>query len=336
VAKAMKSPCVYCDEKIVAGVSFCKNCGKPTEWATYDQRVEYELAQWGSARPKKTKSRKNAHVVSLREVQEATQNVPSPLVRKSSAPVEEQPMRKVELHPLAQKVRAARRGQRDEVLATGTDQTSAVSVDIVPAPRAKRISIKRHERAPQMKDEHVAPASIEPAAAPERMKVVAAPKMNAAESVSKPARAPKRPAKKAASVTKSPAAKKATKPKAAPKKAAAEKPSKRMAAKKQVAPKQMPAKPDVVIDLTEMKASEKPMEGPEKQTIALLERQVELLAEVVAKLSALEAKIMPMMPAGSSGNGSAHVEATTNGNGHSNGNGETNGRKQRRFWFAKP
>lgn len=50
MARATKVPCPSCDRKLIAGESFCGSCGKPTQWATHDERVRWEVAQWRRAR----------------------------------------------------------------------------------------------------------------------------------------------------------------------------------------------------------------------------------------------------------------------------------------------
>lgn len=50
MARAYKVPCRSCERKILAGESFCGSCGTPTEWATHDERVSWEVAQWRRAR----------------------------------------------------------------------------------------------------------------------------------------------------------------------------------------------------------------------------------------------------------------------------------------------
>jgi hypothetical protein len=46
MAKAMKVLCDRCEGKIRAGTPFCHSCGFPTEWASHDQRTQWEVAQW--------------------------------------------------------------------------------------------------------------------------------------------------------------------------------------------------------------------------------------------------------------------------------------------------
>ncbi|MGH2785423.1 MAG: hypothetical protein ACRDJ1_09175 [Actinomycetota bacterium] len=46
MAKAAKVLCDRCECKIVAGVSFCGQCGYPTRWATHEERTTWEVGQW--------------------------------------------------------------------------------------------------------------------------------------------------------------------------------------------------------------------------------------------------------------------------------------------------
>jgi hypothetical protein len=293
VAKARKSPCIYCDASI-GMVAFCTRCGKPTEWATHDQRVEYELRQWGKS-PRAAKPGKAAALVSVREVAEATADRPSPLLRSTPTKREEMKVRKVALHPMAAKVRRAQ-AQRP----AGAEPTESRRDDILPAPRQKKMSLKRHER-PE------APATVAadpmPEAKPATPDIEKAPVAKAAP---KPTRkpTPKAPAK-AVAAKKAPAKKIDHAP-------GAKKPAKRAHTK-------MPAaQEEVVIDIREPKPAEAPLSS-DAQMLALMERQVELLGEVVRRLSALEKD-----PERSNAN-DARAEAATNGSGH----------KTRRFWFAK-
>jgi hypothetical protein len=41
---------MFCDKKIVAGVSLCEHCSRPTQWASHDERVDWEVAQWRQTR----------------------------------------------------------------------------------------------------------------------------------------------------------------------------------------------------------------------------------------------------------------------------------------------
>jgi hypothetical protein len=49
MAKAAKVLCDRCESRIVAGVSFCGRCGGPTQWASHQERVSWELTQWQTA-----------------------------------------------------------------------------------------------------------------------------------------------------------------------------------------------------------------------------------------------------------------------------------------------
>lgn len=49
MAKAVKVLCDRCEQKIVAGVSFCGHCGYPTRWASHEERTQWEVAQWKTA-----------------------------------------------------------------------------------------------------------------------------------------------------------------------------------------------------------------------------------------------------------------------------------------------
>src|SRR5688572_33463726 len=42
--------CTFCNEKLTAGNPFCAKCGHPTQWATHDDRVLWELGQWETSR----------------------------------------------------------------------------------------------------------------------------------------------------------------------------------------------------------------------------------------------------------------------------------------------
>lgn len=49
MAKAVKVLCDRCENKIIAGVSFCDHCSYPTRWATHDERTMWEVNQWKKA-----------------------------------------------------------------------------------------------------------------------------------------------------------------------------------------------------------------------------------------------------------------------------------------------
>lgn len=38
--------CLYCDKKMEVGEAFCPTCAHPTEWATHDERVRWELQNY--------------------------------------------------------------------------------------------------------------------------------------------------------------------------------------------------------------------------------------------------------------------------------------------------
>jgi len=42
--------CVSCESPLRADSPFCPNCGRPTLWATHDERVEWEVGQWRASR----------------------------------------------------------------------------------------------------------------------------------------------------------------------------------------------------------------------------------------------------------------------------------------------
>lgn len=46
-----KTFCSYCGStKLEVGVAFCDRCEQPTEWASYDERVQWELDRWHQTR----------------------------------------------------------------------------------------------------------------------------------------------------------------------------------------------------------------------------------------------------------------------------------------------
>jgi hypothetical protein len=49
MAKAAKVLCDRCESRITVGVSFCDRCGCPTQWASHQERVSWELTQWQAA-----------------------------------------------------------------------------------------------------------------------------------------------------------------------------------------------------------------------------------------------------------------------------------------------
>ncbi|MEX2558248.1 MAG: hypothetical protein WEB06_21770 [Actinomycetota bacterium] len=49
MAKAAKVLCDRCESRITVGVSFCDRCGGPTQWASHQERVGWELTQWQAA-----------------------------------------------------------------------------------------------------------------------------------------------------------------------------------------------------------------------------------------------------------------------------------------------
>ena len=49
MAKAVKVLCDRCENKIIAGVSFCDHCTYPTRWATHEERTMWEVNQWKAA-----------------------------------------------------------------------------------------------------------------------------------------------------------------------------------------------------------------------------------------------------------------------------------------------
>jgi hypothetical protein len=42
--------CTSCDAPLRVESAFCPNCGRPTVWATHDERVEFEVRQWRASR----------------------------------------------------------------------------------------------------------------------------------------------------------------------------------------------------------------------------------------------------------------------------------------------
>ena len=50
MARKLRHGCSRCEQKIVEGHAFCKSCGYPTQWASHDEKVEWELQQYEEAR----------------------------------------------------------------------------------------------------------------------------------------------------------------------------------------------------------------------------------------------------------------------------------------------
>ena len=50
MARAFKTICLSCEGKIDAGISLCLHCGRPTEWASHDDRIQWEVQQWRAQR----------------------------------------------------------------------------------------------------------------------------------------------------------------------------------------------------------------------------------------------------------------------------------------------
>jgi len=46
MAKAAKSLCDRCEHRTIVGEPFCRTCGCPTAWASHDERVAWEVAQY--------------------------------------------------------------------------------------------------------------------------------------------------------------------------------------------------------------------------------------------------------------------------------------------------
>jgi hypothetical protein len=44
--KTAKVLCTYCDKKMDVGTSFCPHCEHPSQWATHDERVSWELSNY--------------------------------------------------------------------------------------------------------------------------------------------------------------------------------------------------------------------------------------------------------------------------------------------------
>ena len=44
--------CSFCEGRLVEGEPFCRSCGNPTSWASHDEKVAWELEQYGRARTK--------------------------------------------------------------------------------------------------------------------------------------------------------------------------------------------------------------------------------------------------------------------------------------------
>ena len=46
MAKSIKVLCEFCETKLTLGASFCEKCGRPTRWATHEERTTWEVWQW--------------------------------------------------------------------------------------------------------------------------------------------------------------------------------------------------------------------------------------------------------------------------------------------------
>lgn len=165
MAKAVKVLCDRCENKIVAGVSFCDHCSYPTRWATHEERTTWEVNQWKAAdrshKPKSnTKSDRNGRRW-------------NPFGRKQDA------------KPALTLVPAA---------PAKTEPTEHVTIELEPVAMAGAESVSVAAPAPSVS----APAA--PAARPERTIARPKPVMRAKPEpapIAKPARAAKLPAGKA-------------------------------------------------------------------------------------------------------------------------------------------
>jgi hypothetical protein len=175
MARSPKTTCLHCDQKMAVGLSFCSSCGRPTPNATHAERVEWELSQWSSARPKRTvKAVARAMPTVVVEPKISEDIIPAPAPTK--------PL--IRLHPRAPQI-AKRETRREPVMASEPAEMTHAVPAAKPAARAPK---------PKTVAKTVAPVNgtKKPAA-----KKTAAPAPNA--NARKPkAPAPKKPSKAAA------------------------------------------------------------------------------------------------------------------------------------------
>lgn len=50
MARIQKIICASCTGTIRVGESYCDHCGQPTTWASYEERIDWEVRQWRNAR----------------------------------------------------------------------------------------------------------------------------------------------------------------------------------------------------------------------------------------------------------------------------------------------
>lgn len=157
MAKAAKVVCDRCENKLVAGVSFCVRCGGPTKWASHEERVSWELTQW------KTADRTHAadaqpHTGSSRRW------IPRPFGRKSAPQpaltlVSAKPQPRIEAPPKASPVATAGTAE----VPPATPKPAPAMVKVGPAPAPPKPAPARAAMKPIARPQPVRPASkIEP------------------------------------------------------------------------------------------------------------------------------------------------------------------------------
>lgn len=157
MAKAVKVLCDRCENKIVAGVSFCDHCTYPTRWATHEERTTWEVNQWKTAdrshapkAPAKTGSGNGRRWNPFGRKQETK---PALTLVSAAAPAKSEPAKDItiELEPVAM---------------AGADSV-AVAAPVAPAPRPER-TIARPKQVVRPKPE---PAPIAKRAAAPKLPV---------------------------------------------------------------------------------------------------------------------------------------------------------------------
>jgi len=66
--------CESCESTLRADSSFCPSCGRPTRWATHDERVDWEVRQWRASR-----AREGGSTTTMMLVRTEAGYVPSPM-----------------------------------------------------------------------------------------------------------------------------------------------------------------------------------------------------------------------------------------------------------------
>lgn len=201
MARVQKAMCPTCTGRIEIGDSYCDHCGRPTAWASYEERIDWEVRQWRDARsrsgsPERIQPRRRS-TVAVAEVDSRQEQPVATAVKEAPTAAEPRESLLARLLRLLSRLSALFNARIDSSASaepTAADQVADVSGEAVARPTLVVVSQLEVDE-PVAYPVEDAPVQVEPEVVPEPVvTAAAAPEPPVAPPATKPAPVPPAPA----------------------------------------------------------------------------------------------------------------------------------------------